>query len=176
MKRDGQERGDRGQVDAGRTSMIEDLAKKVNGIRAPALSGYEAAYADPGFAFKEHGIEAPEDFVELYRTVICCRDSNHEGRTTRFLPIEEIAGFREDLRNGFIPFYDYLDFCWVLYVRAIPGSASQVFCEIEATQGKTLKLEYTDSIEAFLEKVVAQVDVFSEVNAMASRMYPRIKL
>lgn len=140
------------------------------------MAEYEVAYPDPGLEFKRLGIEAPDDFVGLYREIICCKDSNHEGKTTRFLPIEEIAGFTEDLKNGFFPFYDYLNFCWILYVKAIPGLPSKIYCEFDATEGRVLKMEFANSIDTFLKKIVAHEDVFGEVNALISKKYPRIKL
>jgi hypothetical protein len=159
-----------------RQNAIGALAKKLNALRESSLVEHEVAYANPRAEFKKYGINPPLDLLWLYQDIICCRDSNHEGGTTRFLPIDEMANFPEDIQNGYVPFYDQLNFCWTLYVKTDEFNNCKVYCEYEATEKLLLKLDFEGTTEAFLERVARKEDVFSEVNGIILKVYPRIKL
>jgi hypothetical protein len=152
--------------------VIVDLAGKINLIRETNLTACELTYSNPIAEFGKFGIQAPRDLVHLYSGIVCCKESNHEGNTTRFVPIEEMVGYDA----GFLPFYDQLNFCWTLYAKSDDGIDSKVYCEYEITENKYGKMEFTVSLETFLLKVVSGKDIFTEVNDLISTKYPRIKL
>lgn len=159
-----------------RKKEIVAQAKKLNVFRNSNLAEHEVVYPNPSAEFEKYGITPPPELLWLYEEIVCCRDSNHEGGTTRFLPIDEMARFPEDIQKGFYPFYDQLNFCWTLYVKSDEIDHSKVYCEYEAAENIILKLDFEDSVEDFLEKVSGGQDIFSEVSRIISKIHPRIKL